>query len=144
MVTLDTWKRGSINGLRTSWMLLKIMVPVYAAVTLLGHTPVIGWTSRIFEPLMSLTGLPGEAAIAFATGSLINIYAAMGIILAMNLNWYQMTIMAVMLNFSHELIVEAAILKKTGITVWPIITLRVVGAFAVAMLMNALGRAFLG
>ena len=140
MITVQTWKNGVTNGLTTTWMLLKIIIPVYVALTILNHTPVVGWVAGFFESFMGLTGLPGEAAIAFVTGALINVYAAMGMILAMNLDWYQMTILAVMLNISHELIVEAAVLKKTGIRVWPILVIRLGGAFLAGMLMNLAGR----
>ena len=143
MITAQTWKNGAVNGLSTSYMLLKIIIPVYALVTILNHTPVIGWVARYFEPAMNLVGLPGEAAIAFTTGALINVYAAMGVIMAMNLNWYQMTIMALMLNFSHELIVEGAILKKAGIKIWPIITVRLTCSFLVGAIMNLIGRIWL-
>lgn len=140
MITIDTWKNGAKNGLKTAAMILKIIVPVYVLVTLLGHTPVIGWIAGWFEPVMRLTGLPGEAALAFVTGSLVSVYAALGIVAAMNLSWYQVTVLAVMLNISHELLVESAVLKKTGIKVWPIVILRLVGAFAAGMLLNQIGR----
>ena len=54
MITAQTWKNGAVNGLSTSYMLLKIIIPVYALVTILNHTPVIGWVARYFEPAMNL------------------------------------------------------------------------------------------
>ncbi|MCF8069754.1 MAG: hypothetical protein K9L30_14335 [Desulfobacterales bacterium] len=140
MITRKTWKKGTLNGFKTSFMLLKIIVPVFAAVTILGHTPVIGYISGVFGPIMRFTGLPGEAAIAFVTGAVVNIYAAIGIIIALNLTPWQITTIAVMLNLSHELVVESAILKKTGIKVFPIIMIRLLSAFLVGGAMNAMGK----
>jgi len=142
MITTKTWKNGSINGLKTSFMLLKIILPVYAAVTILGHTPAISWISRFFEPVMRITGLPGEAAIAFITGALVNIYAAVGIIIALDLTPWQITIIAVMLNISHELIVESAILKKIGVNFFPILVIRLACSFLIGGVLNLIGMAF--
>jgi spore maturation protein SpmB len=140
MITLQTWKRGAANGLKTSVMLLKIIIPVYAGVTILGHTPVIGWISKLFAPVMSFTGLPGEAAIAFVTGAFVSNYAAIGIIIALHLSPWQITTIAVMLNFSHELFVETAVIKKTGINIWPIVAVRLGSAFLVGGLMHIVGK----
>lgn len=142
MITVSTWKTGFKSGLKTSAMLLKIILPVYVFVTILGYTPVIKWMAAIFEPVMKLTGLPGEAAIAFVTGALVNIYAAMGIIMALDLTPYQMTILALMLNFSHELIVESAVLKKAGVNASPVIITRLASAFLVGTAMNYIGKLF--
>ncbi|MFH1136182.1 MAG: nucleoside recognition domain-containing protein [Pseudomonadota bacterium] len=142
MITVNTWKTGALNGIKTSLSLLKIIIPVYALVTVLGHTPVIHWLSDLFAPLMNFTGLPGEAAIAFVTGAFVSMYAALGIIAALNLTPFQITTLAVMLNFAHELIVETAVLKKAGISVWAVVFTRLFSAFAVGGLLNALGKNF--
>jgi len=113
---------------------------VYAGVTVLGHTPVIGWVSELFAPVMRFTGLPGEAAIAFITGALISMYAAIGIIIALPLTPWQITTLALMLNLCHELFVETAVLKKIGVVVWPIVVIRLGSAFLVGGIMNIIGR----
>lgn len=140
-INRQTWKRGLSNGLKTSWYILRIMLPVYALVTVLGYTPLIPWLSAFFEPIMILAGLPGGAAIAFVTGSLVNIYAAMGIIIALKLSTFQLTIIALMLNICHELPVESAVLKAAGLNPWPLIFLRVAAAFLVGIGMNLAGMA---
>ncbi|CAB1066104.1 hypothetical protein D1BOALGB6SA_10903 [Olavius sp. associated proteobacterium Delta 1] len=53
---------------------------------------------------MRFVGLPGEAALAVVTGMLFNFYAALGIILALGLSAWQITIMAVILSCCHELV----------------------------------------
>lgn len=132
-----------MNGLRTSAILLKVILPVYVIVTILNHTPVMNWLAGFFEPAMNLAGLPGEAAVVFTAGALINIYVALGILVALNLDPYQVTTLAIMCNICHELPVETAILKKTGVTVWPLLLLRLVGAMAAGVAFSA-ARPFFG
>ena len=136
LITKDTWKNGFSDGVRTSYSLLKIVIPVFAVVKVMEHTPVIGWISEIFDPLMHFMGLPGGAALAVVTGMLFNFYAALGIILALGLSAWQITIVAVMLSVCHELVLETAIVKRTGISVWPILGVRLFAAFAAGAVMN--------
>jgi hypothetical protein len=140
VITTDTWKRGLTDGLKTAVTLLKVALPVFAVIKVLEHTPVIGWISQVFDPLMRFVGLPGEAALAVVTGMLFNFYAALGIILALGLSTWQITIMAVILSCCHELVLETAIIKKTGIAAWPILSIRLFTAFAAGALLNLVGN----
>ena len=125
LVTLDTLKRGFINGIKTLWILSKVLIPVYLIVTFIRLTPIIGWISVIFKPLMFLFGLPGEAAIVLVLGNTLNLYAALGAIASLTLTVKQITILAVMLAFSHSMIVETAIFKKLKVPALKIVSLRV-------------------
>jgi hypothetical protein len=140
VITKDTWKRGITDGLKTTITLLKVALPVFAVIKVLEHTPVIVWISKIFDPLMRFVGLPGEAALAVVTGMLFNFYAALGIILALGLTAWQITIMAVILSCCHELVLETAIIKKTGISAWPILAIRLVTAFGAGAVLNLVGN----
>jgi spore maturation protein SpmB len=140
VITKETWQRGLTDGVKTALTLLKVVLPVFAVIKILEHTPVIGWISRIFDPLMGFVGLPGEAALAVVTGMLFNFYAALGIILALGVSAWQITIMAVMLSCCHELVLETAIIKKTGISAWPILSIRLFTAFAAGAGMNLVGN----
>ena len=139
MITKDTWKNGFADGLKTAVALLKILLPVFAIVKVLEHTPVIGWISERCDPLMRFVGLPGEAALAVVTGMLFNFYAALGIILALGLSAWQITIMAVILTCCHELVLETAIIRRTGISAWPILGIRLFTAIAAGVVMNLIG-----
>jgi hypothetical protein len=140
VITRDTWKRGLADGLKTALALLKVILPVFAVIKVLEHTAIIGWLSKVFDPLMRFVGLPGEAALAVVTGMLFNFYAALGIILALGLSTWQITIMAVMLSCCHELVLETAIIKKTGISTWPILAIRLFTAFSAGAVMNLAGN----
>ena len=140
MITRKTWRNGFADGVKTFLSLLKVILPVFAAVKLLEHTPVIKWISLAGDPLMRFVGLPGEAALAVATGMLFNFYAALGIIIAMGLSAWQITILAVMLSCCHELVLESAVVRKTGISAWPILGIRLATAFAAGALMKLAGN----
>ena len=140
MITSDTWKKGLGDGFSTSLSLLKVIIPVFAVIKVLEHTAIISWISQACDPLMDLLGLPGGAALAIVTGMLFNFYAAIGIILALNLTTWQITIMAVMLCCCHELVLETAIIKKTGMSAWPILIIRLVTALTAGMVMSLVGQ----
>ncbi len=114
---IDSVKTGLKKGIETTWMLTKIMVPVYMFVTILKYTPIIDWITVLFEPIMGIFGLPGEAAIVLVLCNLLNLYAAIGALGAIELSTMQITIIAMMLSFSHSLFVETAVIKKLGFKV---------------------------
>lgn len=139
MVTINTFKRGLWNGVKTLWILSKVLVPVYLVVTIVGMTPLIDWISIIFRPLMFLFGLPGEAAIVLVLGNTLNLYAALGAIASLSLTIKQITILAVMLGFSHSMIVETAIFKRLKVPAFKIVALR----FGLCLLSGLLLNLFL-
>jgi spore maturation protein SpmB len=122
---MSTLRDGTEKGLKTTWTLAKVIVPIYIIVTILKYTPVIGWIAILFEPVMQLFGLPGEAAIAVVMGNLLNIYAALGVMATLPLTMKQITIMSVMLSFSHTLLVETAVSKRVGVSIPVILSVRI-------------------
>jgi len=122
---MATLRDGTGKGLKTTWTLAKVIVPIYIIVTILKYTPVIGWIAILFEPVMQLFGLPGEAAIAVVMGNLLNIYAALGVMATLPLTMKQITIMSVMLSFSHTLLVETAVSKRVGVSIPVILSVRI-------------------
>lgn len=138
MLTKNTWRKGFDSGFKTTWILGKIVFPVTFIVTVLKYTPVIDWITYIFTPLMNLIGLPQEAAIPLALGNIINLYAAIGAILSLDLTIKNVFILAVMLSFSHNLIIETAVAKRIGIKPIVPIAIRLGLAFLSAFLINIL------
>ncbi|WP_059103346.1 nucleoside recognition domain-containing protein [Shouchella shacheensis] len=131
-------KRGLLSGLQTTWTLGKIIFPVTLFVTLLGYTPALDWLARLIAPVMSWMGLPGEAAIPLVIGNVLNLYAGIGAILSLDLTVKEVFILAVMLSFSHNLLVESAVAAKVGIRVSVIVAVRLGLAFVSAVLINLL------
>jgi hypothetical protein len=87
---------------------------------------------------MKLFGLPGEMAIALVMGNLLNIYAAIGVMATMALTVKQITIMSVMLSFSHTLLVETAVSKRVGVSVPVILAVRLGLAAISGIMLNIL------
>lgn len=110
------WKKGLHSGWKTTWELGKIIFPVTLAVGLLQHTPVIDGLVRLLAPAMSWIGLPGEAAIPLVLGNMLNLYAGIGAILTLDLTVKQVFIIAMMLSFSHNLLLESAVCRRVGVS----------------------------
>lgn len=129
---------------RTVWWLLKIIVPVSLAVSLLQYYGVIGWVAELLEPGFSLIGLPGESAIVFITSLFLSLYAPIAIIATLPLDMREITILAVMCLISHNMIVETAVQKKTGSSAVVITFLRIGMSFVAAWFLNMLLPATMG
>ncbi len=136
---INSIKEGAKKGLETTWMLAKVMVPVYFALAFLQETPIIGWIDRLFQPLMTLFNLPGEAAIVLILGNVLTLYAAVGAIKAISLTISEITIIAVMLSFSHAIFVETAITKKMGVSAYKVIIIRVGLAIVSGLVLGRVG-----
>lgn len=130
--------KGAKSGLKTTWELTKIIVPVYFIVTFLKHTFLLEFISDIFKPFMNVVGLPGEAAIVIVLGNMVNLYAAIGAIATLTLTAKEITIIAVMLSFSHSLFMETAVARKTGMNVLIVLVIRFSLAIASGIILNIL------
>ncbi len=132
----DSIVKGFKKGLNTTWELVKIVIPVYFFVTFLKYTPILNWISNIFAPVMSILGLPGEASIVLVIGNMINLYAGVGAIAGLTLTKKQITILAVMLSFSHSLFLETTVAKKTGVKVSVVLAIRIGLAVLFGIILN--------
>ncbi|WP_313758843.1 nucleoside recognition domain-containing protein [Tissierella sp.] len=135
---MDSTIRGFKKGLITLWKLTKIVVPVYFFVTFLKMTPILDMISMWFEPAMKLLGLPGEASLVLVLGNCINLYAGIGAITSLTLDIKQITILAIMLSFSHSLFLETAVAKKTGVNLFVVISIRLALAIVSGLILNIL------
>lgn len=138
MISTQTIKRGAKNGLETTIELAKVILPVYLIVTILKHTLILDYIANLFAPVMQVFGLPGEAALVLVLGNVLNLYAAIGAIASITLTAKQITILAIMLSFSHNLIVETAVSKKIGVSVFLVLAVRIGLAIVSGIVTNLL------
>ncbi len=131
-----SWREGLRSGLRTTWELGMIVFPVTVAVSVVRYTPLYDGLVSGISPLMALIGLPGEAAVPIILGNLLNLYAAIGAILSMDLAVKEVFILALMLGFSHGLPLEAAVCRRVGVSVSLVIFFRITVALAAAAIVN--------
>jgi hypothetical protein len=128
---------AGISGSRqTIWFLLRIILPITLAVALLDWLGVLAWFARLMAPAMGLVGLPGEASLVFISSVFLNIYSAIAVALSMPLDLRMATILAIMCLTAHNLIVETAVMKKTGSSGVKMVLLRIAGAFVAAYAFN--------
>lgn len=130
--------RGAKRGARTSWELAKVIAPAYIGVTALAHTPLFDAMTRLFAPVMGLFGLRGEAAIVLVLGNFVNLYAPLGAIASLDFTAKEVTTMALMLSFSHGLVVETAVTKRLGVSFWGVLAFRLGLAAVAGVLMNVI------
>ncbi len=117
---------GFRKGVSTFWTLMKIMVPVYVVVSVLGHTPVLPAVSRFFEPFMGIWHLPGEAALALLLGHVVGLYAALAVIAVGGWDPVSVTVAGVILGISHSLVMEGAIFRKMRAPAMLVVSLRII------------------
>ncbi|WP_175640335.1 nucleoside recognition domain-containing protein [Metabacillus schmidteae] len=133
---VNSLKTGLKAGLQTTWTLGKIIFPITLIVSLLQYTPILGWVVKLISPLMGIFGLSGEAAIPLVIGNFLNLYAGIGAILSLELTVKEVFILAVMLSFSHNLLVESSLAVKVGLKLWIILIVRIGLAFISAIVVN--------
>ncbi|HET7480140.1 MAG TPA: nucleoside recognition domain-containing protein [Rubrobacteraceae bacterium] len=133
-----SWREGVKSGLRTTWELGKIIFPVTLVVSLLQYTALYDVLLSGLTPVMGLIGLPNEAAVPLALGNLLNLYAAIGAMLTMDLTVKQVFILALMLSFSHSLPVESAVCRRIGVSVTLVFLFRIILAGSAAFAIGSL------
>jgi len=129
---------GVKAGLQTFWELARVMIPAYGATLVLERLGVIQWLAHVARPLMSLLGLPGDAAVPLMVGYVLNIYAAVGSMQALHLSPQQITVLAIAILIGHNLLVEGAVLHRAGMNGFAFGALRVVAGLAAAAIANLL------
>jgi len=127
---------GFRRGIGAFFQLSIVMAPIYVAVALLKLTPAMDYVSGLFEPIMVYFGLPGESALAYVTGSFVNIYAALAITAGLGLTVRQITILAIMLGISHSQIMESAILIKMKARPLAVSLARIIFSFICGWILN--------
>ncbi len=139
---LDAVKTGAKRGFSYSLMLIRIIIPVYIAITVAKHTPFMDWLSLIFEPVMGLFHLPGEAAVPFITGLFLDEYAAIAAIKAVGLVGFEISVAAIMTIIAHSLFIESAIIKKLELSITFFAVYRLIFAIALGILFGFIGEVF--
>ena len=124
-------------GKTTVW-LLKIIIPISLAVSILQYIGAIEAIARYLSPVFSIIGLPGEAAIVFITSIFMSLYAPIAIIATLPLAPRDIVILSVMCLIAHNMIVETAVQSKTGSNYLTMFVLIIISAFAAAFVLNLL------
>ncbi len=132
----DSALLGFKAGLRTWWWISKMTVLATLLVVFLQWGGVIDWLSDVLAPFFSLLGLSGGAVLVFLTGALANIYAAIGVMATLSIEYREALILAVMALICHNMIVETIIQRKSGANAYAIVLLRISMALVAAVGLN--------
>lgn len=118
-----------------SWI-VRLTVAVSFVVFLMQYTGLINWISAWVSPVFHFFGLRGDAAMAFVSGYFINIYTSIGVISTLDLTVREITILATMSTAAHAIIVEGAVLHRTGTPTLYTIILRTLASLTLGILLN--------
>jgi spore maturation protein SpmB len=121
---------------KTTRFLLAVMIPISLGVLLLERSGLLHWTAAWLDPFMRYFGLSGEASLVLITAALMNIYSAIAAIGTLPLAPREIAILAVMSLIAHNLIVECAVMKRTGSAVSRMVVLRLAAALAAGWFLN--------
>lgn len=123
---------------KTILWIVRITALVSLAMFLLQYTGILQWISAHVSPLFHLFGLRGDAAMAFVSGYFINIYTSIAVISTLDLTVREITILATMSTAAHAIIVEGAVLHKTGTPTLYTIILRTIACLVLGWALNQL------
>lgn len=130
--------KGAVRpSLKTSYWLLRIMLPISLVMSVLQFYGVIDWLAQYLNVVFQYMGLPGSSSIAWMTGACVNTYAGLAVMLTMTLTMRQATILAIMTCLCHALPLEGAVVQKTGSRFMPMTLLRIAAAFLAGIMLNA-------
>ncbi len=117
--TTNKLRLSLISGLTKGWngfiWVLKILVPISFLTFLLAWSGLINRLDFMLEPAMGVIGLPSMAAIPLIAGLLTGPYGAIAAMAPLPLTLDQMTLLAIFLLISHNLIQEGVIQSKSGL-----------------------------
>ena len=121
---------------RTCIWIIKITVAVSFAMMLLKYFDILPWISAAVSPVFKIFGLPGAAALAYVSGYFVNVYSAIAVMVTLELDWRALTILCTMVMCSHSMVLETAVLKKTGASGVRMVIVRTLSAFILGVVLN--------
>lgn len=110
--------KAAQDGVKKGWSgflwVMKILVPISFLTLLLDYSGVIERLDFLLAPAMGLLSLPSVAALPLIIGLLTGIYGAVAAMLVLPMGPEEMTLVAIFLLISHNMIQEGAVQGKAG------------------------------
>jgi hypothetical protein len=120
-----TWK--------TSWKVIKIIIPVSILVKILDLLGVITKIGEYLGPAMEFIGLPNSFGLVWATTMFANIYGGIYVFLnyggSQTYTIAQVSILATMMLIAHSLPMELEVANSVGIKRWFMFAIRFLSAY---------------
>jgi len=108
-------KIGIIKGRSGFVWMLKILVPISFLTAIIEFSGFIDKIDFLLKPGMDLLNLPPMAALPLIVGMLTGIYGGIASMIVLPLSENEMTLIAIFLLISHNLIQEGMIQGKSGL-----------------------------
>ena len=127
---------GCRKGWRGFLWMLKILVPISLLTSLLAWS---GWLNRldvVLEPVMGLLGLPAVAALPLLIGMTASLYGALAAMAPLALTTNEMTLIAIFLVISHNLLQEGVVQREAGVPFLKATLVRLVASVASVMVVS--------
>lgn len=138
-IFLNSVKDGTIKGLKTGLMLLKVMIPIYIVVVVVKYSPIMPWLQDLFEPTMKFFNLPGDAIVPIITGLFTDEYGVVAAMSSFDFNKATITTIAMIILVAHSLPVESAVAQKIGFPAAKFAVFRIVMAILVGLMIGWIG-----
>jgi len=133
-------KHSLTTGAKKGWSgflwMLKILVPISLFTALLEYS---GWIYKLdflLGPGMNLLNLPSMAALPLIAGLLTGIYGGIAAMVVLPLTQDQMTLIAIFILISHNLIQEGVIQGKSGMHPFKAIVLRLLASIITVLMVS--------
>jgi hypothetical protein len=108
-------KGGAKKGLGGFVWMAKIIIPVSFLTALLEYSGLLYQLNSVLEPVMNVLNLPPVASLPLVVGMLTGIYTGIAAMVVLPLTVEEMTLIAVFIMISHNLIQETIIQAKSGL-----------------------------
>jgi hypothetical protein len=112
-------RSGVVAGIHKGWSsyvwLLKILIPISFFTVLLDYSGLIQQMDFLLAPVMKLINMPAAAAIPLVVGMLTGIYGGIAAMIVLPFSVNQMTLIAIFLLISHNLVQEGMVQGRSGL-----------------------------
>ena len=125
---------GLDKGISSFFWLLKILIPISFATTLLVHFEIIYKLDFLLSPAMDILMLPASAVIPLIVGLFTGIYGAVAAMAVLPLTTSQMALIAIFLLISHGIVLESIVQGKSGINPFFAAFFRITTSFIVTFI----------
>ncbi len=136
--TFQRLKQGIKQGVKKGWKglvwLLKIIIPISFATTLLVHFEIIYKLDFLLTPVMTWISLPASAALVLIIGLFTGIYGTVAALSVMPFSIEHMTLIAIYTLISHNIIQESIVQGNSGINTFFAAFFRLFMAFVVTFI----------
>lgn len=130
------FKAGIQKGWQGFLWMLKIIVPISFLTALLEYSGWIKTINFIVEPCMNLLSLSPTAALPLIVGMLTGIYGGIAAMVVLPLTTNEMTLIAIFLLISHNLIQEGIIQSQSGLKPFKATLFRLAASVVTVMIVS--------